>query len=159
MVRLTYLTSLLSLVALSWAQASNDDPRGKLLYVNYPSCDQYKCQVIWRPNQSVYVNWLNAPTGGLKIQLVPQEGTTGLKTYTITNEVGSTHGFKDKTCEDMGTGEKCGRFDWTVPKGVKEGKYEVVVTSLSRPEVVGYTDTVVIKMSKKGKRHEVNRME
>lgn len=158
MVRLTLLlTTLLSLFAFTSAQASNDDPRGKVLYVNYPSCDHYQCQVIWRPNQSVYVNWLNAPAGGLKIQLTPQEGTTGLKTYTITDKVGSIHGWKEKKCQDMGTGEKCGRFDWVVPANVKEGNYEVVVTSLAKPWLVGYTDTVVIK--EKGKRHEVSRLE
>lgn len=161
MVRLlTYLAAtLVAFSAAVLAQASNDDPRGKVLYVNYPSCDHWKCQVIWHPNQSVYVNWLNAPKGGLKIQLVPEEGTTGLQTYTITEKVGSVHGWKDKKCNDMGIGAKCGRFDWTVPSNVKEGKYEVVVTSLAQPQHVGYTDTVVIKKSgKKGKRHAVERL-
>lgn len=162
MVRLlTYLAAaLLALCATVLAQASNDDPHGKILYVNYPSCDSWRCQVTWHPNEAVYVNWLNAPKGGLKIQLVPQDGTTGLHTYTITDNVGSIHGFKDKKCNDMGTGEKCGRFDWTVPANVKEGMYEVVVTSIAQPKYVGYTDTVVIKKrSKKGKRHAVDRLD
>nr|CDI53856.1 conserved hypothetical Ustilago-specific protein [Melanopsichium pennsylvanicum 4] len=77
MVRiLTALTTLAALCGTVLAQASNDDPNGKVLYVNYPSCDSWKCKVIWHPNQSVYVNWLNAPKGGLEIQLVPQEATS-----------------------------------------------------------------------------------
>lgn len=163
MVRLlAYLAAtLLAFSATVFAQASNDDPRGKTLYVNAPSCDHWKCQVVWSPGQNVYVNWLNAPKGGLKIQLVPEEGTTGLKTYTITDKVGSIHGFSKHKCNDMGIGAKCGRFDWTVPANVREGKYEVVVTSLAQPKYVGYTDTVVIKKDankKKGKRHAIERL-
>ena len=164
MVRiLSTLAALSALCGAVLSQASNDDPRGKELYVNFPSCSYYRCEVIWHTNESVYVNWLNAPRGGLRIQLAPQDGTTGLQTYTITDNVGSIHGFKNKHCNDMGTGEKCGRFDWIVPASVKEGKYQVEVTSLSRPDLVGYTDTVVIKKAgksgKKGKRHAVERLE
>ncbi|CDS01794.1 uncharacterized protein SPSC_06457 [Sporisorium scitamineum] len=167
MVRLISLFSTLIAVCttLALAQASNDDPRGKILYVNYPSCDYYRCQVTWYQNQSVYVNWLNAPKGGLRIQLAPQDGVTGLQTYTITDKVGSVHGFSDHKCNDMGTGEKCGRYDWVVPGDVKPGQYQVIVTSLAYPQkYVGYTDTVVVKKAKakskgrgKGKRHDVQR--
>lgn len=160
MVRLLTLLSTLATVCstLVLAQASNDDPRGKVLYVNYPSCDYYKCKVTWRPGQSVYVNWLNAPKGGLRIQLAPQDGTTGLSTYTITPKVGSIHGYSAHKCNDMGTGEKCGRFDWVVPANVKPGEYQVIVTSLAKPDkYVGYTDTVVI--AKKGKRDGMMRMD
>lgn len=152
-------------VSLALAQASNDDPHGKVLYVNYPSCDYWRCQVTWYQKQSVYVNWLNAPKGGLKIQLAPQDGVTGLQTYTITDKVGSTHGFSEHKCNDMGTGEKCGRYDWVVPDNVKPGQYQVIVTSLAHPDkYVGYTDTVVVKKAKskgksKGKRHDVQRLE
>ncbi|SJX63251.1 uncharacterized protein SRS1_14084 [Sporisorium reilianum f. sp. reilianum] len=168
MVRLiSALSTLLVLyTSLVRAQASNDDPHGKVLYVNYPSCDYYRCQVTWYQNQSVYVNWLNAPKGGLKIELAPQDGVTGLQTYTITDKVGSVHGFSDHKCNDMGTGEKCGRYDWTVPSSVKPGQYQVIVTSLAHPnKYVGYTDTVVVKKAKstvkgkKAKRHEVQRLE
>ncbi|PWZ00234.1 hypothetical protein BCV70DRAFT_107176 [Testicularia cyperi] len=127
------------------AQVENDNPSGKTLYVNYPSCDSYKCQVIWRPGQNVYVNWLKAPKGSLKIELMPQEGTTGLKTYTVTDKVGGVH--NKNTCNNMGTKEKCGRFDWTVPSNVKPGQYMIVVTSLTTGQQ-GYTDTVVIKKKK-----------
>lgn len=162
MVRLTPLCLLTTLLAISssvLAQASNDDPRGKELYVNYPSCDYWKCEVIWHPNQSVYVNWLNAPPGGLRILLAPTEDFS-LPTYTLTEKVGSVHGWKDHKCSDMGTGEKCGRFDWTVPSNVRDGKYQIEVYSLGKRGLVGYTDTVVVKRGgKKGKRHEVNRMD
>lgn len=164
MVRfLTLLTTFAATAfTLALAQASNDDPRGKVLFVNYPSCDSWRCKVTWRRGQSVYVNWLNAPKGGLRIQLAPQDGTHGLQTYTITDKVGSIHGWKDHKCDSAGTGEKCGRFDWTVPNNVKDGEYQVIVTSLANPgKWVGYTDTVVIagaKAGKKGKRHDVSRL-
>ncbi|EST05303.1 hypothetical protein PSEUBRA_005573 [Kalmanozyma brasiliensis GHG001] len=160
MVRLLTLLSALASVCttLVLAQASNDDPRGKVLYVNYPSCDYYKCKVTWRPGQSVYVNWLNAPKGGLRIQLAPQDGTTGLSTYTITSNVGSIHGYNTGQCDRAGTNEKCGRFNWVVPANVKAGEYQVIVTSLAHPnKYVGYTDTVVI--AKKGKRDGMMRMD
>ncbi|TKY85506.1 hypothetical protein EX895_005668 [Sporisorium graminicola] len=169
MARFISLLSTLFAVCttLVLAQASNDDPRGKELYVNYPSCDYYRCQVTWYQKQSVYVNWLNAPKGGLKIQLAPQDGVTGLQTYTITDKVGSVHGFSDHKCNSAGTGEKCGRFDWVVPANVKPGQYQVIVTSLAHPDkYVGYTDTVVVKKAKstakakgKAKRHDVQRLE
>lgn len=163
MVRLTTLLTTLILTSTAvLGQASNNDPHGKVLYVNYPSCDFYQCTVTWHQGESVYVNWLNAPKGGLRIQLAPQEGVEGLKTYTVTDNVGSIHGYKEHKCDNMGTGEKCGRFDWVVPKDVKEGKYQIEVTSLAKPELVGYTDTVLVKGPKKGtkgKRHELQRME
>ena len=146
---LTVLLGVASTVVVG--QASNDDPQGKVLYVNYPSCSYYRCQVTWRQNEAVYINWLNAPRGGLRIQLTPQDGTTGLQTYTITDNVGSIHGFSQHKCNDMGTGEKCGRFDWTVPPSVKPGEYMVVVSSLAKPQYVGYTDTVVVQKAKSKK--------
>lgn len=150
MVRITSLVAALTALALPFVagQASNDDPHGKELYVNYPSCDHYQCQVIWHQNEGVYINWLNAPKGGLRIELAPADGTSDLKTYTVTDKVGSVHGFSNKKCNDMGTGEKCGRFDWTVPANVKPGRYQIEVTSLAKPQLVGYTDTVVIKKQK-----------
>jgi len=145
------------------AQASNDDPRGKILYVNYPSCDYYQCQVTWHPGQATYVNWINAPKGGLRIQLEPQEGTTGLRTYTLTDKVGSVHGWSQHKCNDMGTGEKCGRFDFVLPSSVTPGRYQIVVTSLAHPDkYIGYTDTVKVvnaKSKAKGKRHVMQRLQ
>lgn len=165
---LSTLFAVCTTVAL--AQASNDDPNGKVLYVNYPSCDYYRCQVTWKHDQAVYVQWLNAPRGGLRIQLAPQDGTTGLQTYTITDNVGSVHGWAEHKCQGLGK-EKCGRYDWTVPNNVKPGLYQVIVTSIAHPDkYVGYTDTVKVvsanggekakgKGKSKGKRHDMYRLE
>ncbi|PWN49649.1 hypothetical protein IE53DRAFT_300951, partial [Violaceomyces palustris] len=131
-------------------QAENDNPKGKVLYVNSPSCDHYRCQVKWIPGQSYFVNWVNPPKGkpsNVKIQLIPQEGTQGLPTYTLTSKVSSTKNAK--VCDNMGLeGEKCGRFYWKVPEDAVKGRYEIVVTSIEHPDKVGYTDTVVIPSKK-----------
>ncbi|KAJ9479493.1 ATP-dependent RNA helicase DBP5 [Pseudozyma hubeiensis] len=164
MVRFLSLLTTVATVCttLALAQASNDNPNGKILYVNYPSCSYYRCQVTWTAGSANYVNWLNAPKGGLRIQLEPQDGTTGLQTYTLTDKVGSVHGWSDHKCDNMGTGEKCGRFDFTLPSNVKPGLYQIVVTSLAHPnKYVGYTDTVKVVKAKsgKGKRHEMERLQ
>lgn len=138
------------------AQASNDDPNGKALYVNYPSCGYYQCSVTWKHGQRVYINWLNGPSGGLKIQLGPQEGVTGLPTYTVTKKVSAIHDA-DK-CDKGGTKEHCGRYYWTLPDTIKPGKYQIIVTSLAKPNLVGYTDTVIVPKSK-SKRHDPSRLD
>lgn len=151
------LTAVLATTSVM-AQASNDDPNGKVLYVNYPSCGYYKCSVTWKRGQRVYINWLNAPKGGLKIQLAPQEGVTGLPTYTVTKFTGHKHDA-DK-CDHGGTKESCGRYYWTLPDTIKPGQYQIIVTSIDHPNIVGYTDTVVVpKKSSKSKRHDPSRLD
>lgn len=69
--------ALTTLVSSSLAQASNDDPTGKEIYMTSPSCDHYKCKVTWAQGSTQTITWLNAPKGGLKIELVPGEGQSG----------------------------------------------------------------------------------
>lgn len=140
-------------------QADNDNPNGKVLYVNYPSCGYYRCSVTWKRGQRVYINWLNAPKGGLKIEFGPQEGVTGLPTYTVTKKTGGTHDAD--RCDKAGTKESCGRYYWTLPDNIKPGQYQIIVTSLANPNIVGYTDTVVVpkKAASKSKRHDPSRLD
>lgn len=114
------------------AQASNDDPTGKEIYITSPSCGYYKCKVTWKQGSTQTITWLNAPKGGLKIQLVPEAGKSGktceweigfqdgrtqswrsdLSTCfipnsdTVTDHVGSVH--EQSQCKSQSNGEKCG---------------------------------------------------
>lgn len=70
---------LCAVVASVSAQASNDDAAGKEIYITAPACDSYQCINHWHRGATHDITWLNAPSGGLKIKLVPEEGTSGLK--------------------------------------------------------------------------------
>lgn len=75
--KMKFLAFLPLLASLAAAQVSNDDPRGKEIYIISPACDSYKCQVSWKQGSTQTITWLNAPKGGLKIQLVPENGQSG----------------------------------------------------------------------------------
>ncbi|KAN0065837.1 hypothetical protein ACQY0O_000967 [Thecaphora frezii] len=141
---LSLLVPLLYLPLLALGQASNDDPRGKILYVNSPSCGSYQCHVNWHRLSTVKVNWLSAPHGHVSIHLLPQDDNSNLPPYTIAENVKGT--LPKGQCDDMGLGVRCGSFSWKVPKGVKLGRYMVMVKSQDGHE--GYTDTVIIKKKK-----------
>ncbi|EPQ28206.1 uncharacterized protein PFL1_04034 [Pseudozyma flocculosa PF-1] len=142
------LCSLSSLLVAG--QVENDDPRGKVLFVSEPSCDSWRCQVKWRQGTKHRVNWFNPPRGKVSIKLVPQEGTTGLKEYTLTPSVsGKHHGDKCDRGEQKDV--PCGMFSWTVPLDTVPGQYMIEVASLKHPDLVGYTDTVVITKARKNK--------
>ncbi|CAO1624530.1 unnamed protein product [Sympodiomycopsis kandeliae] len=141
-----FLTSsllLLSSVLFSSVagQASNDDPTGKEIYMTSPSCDHYQCKVVWKTGSTQQITWLNAPKGGLKIQLL-STGDNGSQ-YTITEHVGSIH--DQSKCKSQAGKESCGTFSWTVPANVKAGQYTVAASSIAQPNKIGYTDTVVVK--------------
>lgn len=80
----------LSFAALVSAQASNDDPTGKKLYVTYPSCGSYQCKVYWKAGERVNINWLNPPSGDVEIHLEP-ETDSSLPTYVIVDRISGTH--------------------------------------------------------------------
>ncbi|CEH16063.1 hypothetical protein CBOM_05938 [Ceraceosorus bombacis] len=143
-VRILSLVSLVafsSLVASVTAQAENDNPNGKVLYVSDPHCNSYQCRIHWKRNHTYFVNWINPPKGEkLSVKLIP-ETDQSLPTYTLAASV-SAHAGKDK-CDNAGTGKKCGRIDWTVPDDAKAGEYSIVVESL-KTHKQGYTDVVRI---------------
>lgn len=58
------------------AQASNDDPTGKEIYIVSPACDSYQCKNYWKRGKTYEITWLNAPKGGLKIQLEPENDSS-----------------------------------------------------------------------------------
>ncbi|PWN44322.1 hypothetical protein IE81DRAFT_310858 [Ceraceosorus guamensis] len=153
---LASLVALSSLVASVTAQAENDNPNGKVLYVSDPHCNSYQCRIHWKRNHTYFVNWINPPKGEkLSVKLIP-ETDQSLPTYTLAASV-SAHAGKDK-CDSAGTGKKCGRIDWTVPDDAKAGEYSIVVESL-KTHKQGYTDVVRIgkkqssNTSGNGKKH------
>ncbi|PWN98019.1 hypothetical protein FA09DRAFT_338984 [Tilletiopsis washingtonensis] len=139
------------LAASVFAQASNDNPNGKTLYVSDPHCNSYQCRVNWRQGQDVFVNWINAPRGKLDIQLAP-ESDQSLPTYTLASNIGAVHG--KATCNNAGTGKRCGRWDGKVPADVRPGEYSIVVKSLSS-NAVGYTDVIRVRVAKKDQRRRL----
>ncbi|KAG0141784.1 hypothetical protein CROQUDRAFT_51219 [Cronartium quercuum f. sp. fusiforme G11] len=119
-------------------QSQSYDDQGSTLYITEPACAYYKCEVEKRGGDQLKINWLNSPSGNVKITL---EGQTGEPTYTVTEKVPGTQ----SGCYKGDTGKRpCGQYSFTIPKNFRGGKYSVAITSLNQPDKIGYSDIVKI---------------
>lgn len=84
-----FTTSLVSLLSLACAMlpaasahtsevTADFASRATDIYMTNPACEYYQCRVSWARGEKVKISWLEAPKGGLKIELVPEQ--KGLKT-------------------------------------------------------------------------------
>lgn len=107
------LASSVSAVSLQTRQYQ--DPNSQLL-VDYPSCSFYKCIVDWTAGEKTYINWSNAPTGDVQLDLMMNDNND--VAFPIAN---TTSPSASSTC-DAGqgvgvevAGKPCGRFSFIVP--------------------------------------------
>lgn len=128
--------ALLSTAALVQSQSYND--QSTTLYITEPACDSYKCEIQKGPGDKIKINWLNPPSGNVKIAL---EGNSNEPTYTLATSVpGISSG-----CYKGDNGQRpCGQFTATVSNKISPGKYSVAVHSLDHPDKIGYTDIIKI---------------
>lgn len=127
---------VICIIGLVTAQSYND--QSTTLYVTDPSCANYKCQVIKHHGDQLYINWLNAPPGDVKLVLASESNQ---KDYTIKDRIAGTQ----TNCNHGDNGKRpCGQYTTVIPSDWKYGKYSVQVISLSTSDV-GYTDTVTIE--------------
>ncbi|PLW18071.1 hypothetical protein PCANC_04711 [Puccinia coronata f. sp. avenae] len=125
-----------------WVSGQSYNDQSTTLYVTSPSCASYKCEVTIHHGDTLNVNWLNAPSGDVKLVLASE---TDSKSYTIKDRIAGTQ----SDCYHGDNGHRpCGQYNKTIPKDWAYGKYSVQVISLSTPDKIGYTDIVTITKPK-----------
>ncbi|OAV86329.1 hypothetical protein PTTG_09685 [Puccinia triticina 1-1 BBBD Race 1] len=108
------------------------------LYVTSPACASYKCEVVRSHGDKLHINWLNAPSGDVKLVLASE---TDEQSYTIKERIAGTQ----SGCYHGDNGQRpCGQYTKIIPANWAYGKYSVQVISLSSPDKIGYTDIVTI---------------
>ncbi|KAA1067509.1 hypothetical protein PGT21_007844 [Puccinia graminis f. sp. tritici] len=84
--------------------------------VTSPACASYKCEVVRQPGDALHINWLNAPSGDVKLVLASE---TNGKSYTIAERIAGTQ----RDCHHGDTGHRpCGQYTKIVPANWTSGK-------------------------------------
>lgn len=132
--------------------------------LTYIPVSQFKCSVSWPHGLNTYVNWIRSPVGG-NVSITLTSNTNGTN-YVVDPSVPaiSQRGYCDagsglgvvipgrvrsslpgdrKWMLTMGV-KTCGRVSFVVPPFWQPGNYTIAVQSLSKSEVAGYTDFVII---------------
>lgn len=120
------------------------DPNSQLVIVE-PACDFYMCTIYWEPGSQVVVNWLNPPSGDVRIDLMKNNNSD------VAYEV-ATAPAVSQTC-DAGAGygqpgpngATCGGFVFSVPSSWAAGNYSALrASSIQNADLQSYTDKIYI---------------